>query len=149
MPRARKRNGQGSANRTDLRPAKVAVGPSEEYGQGARLEAAQRAVPMAAAAPPPPPGAGGEAGAQGPMPGSFGAFNRGTERPSEPMTAGMPMGAGPGPEALLMNQNQPDPDLALLRPILPTLELLASQPNASSAARNYVRRVRGAMPRQQ
>lgn len=45
-----------------------------------------------------------------------------------------------------MNQPGPDPDLEALRPYLPTLELLASQPNASPTARMFVRRLRGSMP---
>ena len=155
MPRTRSKRGgprQGQpgaayTNRQDLNEKPrlpVAAAAGQEYGARKAQEDAQRAMPMAAAPPPPTPGAAGPP--PGPAPGSFGPLTRPTERPNEPMTAGVPMGPGPGPEALQMNQG--DPDLALLRPYLPTLELLASQPNASSAARNFVRRVRGAMPPQ-
>jgi hypothetical protein len=34
------------------------------------------------------------------MPGTLGALDRPTERPGEPLTAGLPSGPGPGPEAL-------------------------------------------------
>jgi hypothetical protein len=34
------------------------------------------------------------------MPGGAGDLHRPTERPGEPVTAGAPIGAGPGPEAL-------------------------------------------------
>lgn len=53
-----------------------------EWGQKAALAAAEQAVPVADAP-------------ESPMP-----LLRPTERPEEPVTAGVPMGAGPGPEAL-------------------------------------------------
>lgn len=55
------------------------------------------------------PGFGGTQGLQAtppaarqetPIPGAGGAFARPTERPNEPITDGLPMGAGRGPEAL-------------------------------------------------
>jgi len=55
----------------------------QTYGEGARQQASQRMVP-----PGPPP-----TDAMGP-------FDGPTERPDEPVTAGLPMGPGPGPEAL-------------------------------------------------
>jgi hypothetical protein len=42
------------------------------------------------------------------VPGAFGAFNRDTENPLEPVTAGAPLGPGPGPEVL---PQQPSDDL--------------------------------------
>ncbi len=83
-------------NRSDLRnPAqKVAkmAATGQAYGEAGKQLAAQSAVPMGGspmeAAPPPP------------MPGQAGGLDRMTERPDEPLTAGMPFGAGPGPEAL-------------------------------------------------
>lgn len=156
MPRTRKRQGgpregqPGKAypNRSDLTAQKVAVAPGQTYGEGAAQERAQQALPMAGA-PAPPPGPAPGPGAMGPAPGAGGPFGRPTERPDEPSTTGLAMGPGAGPEALMMNRPEADPDLALLRAYLPTLERMASQPNASAAARNFVRRVRGAMPPQQ
>ena len=55
------------------------------------------------------------------------------------------MGPGAGPEALAMNRAGGNPDLEVMRPYLPALELMASQPNASPSARNFVRRLRGAL----
>lgn len=88
--------GQAYPNRTDLnqnrQPVQAAAG--QPYGQRGAQEAAQRAIPLPAAPPvqaSPPPG---------PAPGSFGAFNRPTEYPNEPLTAGLPIGPGPGPEVL-------------------------------------------------
>jgi hypothetical protein len=81
-------------NRTDLRnPAqKVAKMAAKGQAYGGKQLAAQSTVPMGAspmeAAPPPP------------MPGQAGGFDRMTERPNEPITTGMPFGAGAGQEAL-------------------------------------------------
>ena len=62
-------------------------------------------------------------------------------RPEEPVTAGMPFGAGPGgslPPAL------PDEDTQRrLRAYLPALIFAASQPEADPATRQYVRQLRG------
>jgi len=85
------------ANRTDLnnpanRVAKRVV-PGQTYGEGVRQMEAQRAVPIAA----PPTEMG--AAPQRPVPGTLGALTRRTERPMEPITAGAPFGAGPGPLA--------------------------------------------------
>ena len=66
-----------------------------------------------------------------------------TQRPEEPITAGIPMGAGPGPEVLGINTNQDtESDRARLISYLPALEAAASDPNSSQAFRNYVRMVR-------
>ena len=61
----------------------------QTYGQAAEQRRSQRAV-----RPGPPPTEQG-AGAPAPMP-----LTRPTERPNEPITAGAPIGAGPGMEAL-------------------------------------------------
>lgn len=58
--------------------------PNQEYGAQTAQREAQQAVPMGAApqvAPPP-------------------SLTAPTARPSEPVQAGLPTGAGPGPEAL-------------------------------------------------
>ena len=148
--------GKAYGQRTDLNMNRqaVATGPSQGYGQRAAQERAQQAVPLAAAPPTPTgapaggPGAGAPPAAFPPA-GSFGPLDRPTDRPDEPVTAGAPIGPGPGPEALSFTgaAGQPrDPDLESLRPYLPTLELLASMPNTSPTARNFVRRLRGSMP---
>ena len=130
-----------------MRAQKIAVPKSAEYGQGERLRQSQQAVPMAGAptVPAPPVGGGAPAAAPAMMAGELPDFTRPTERPGEPLTTGIPSGPGAGPEALTAN-TRPDPELEAMRPYLPTLELLASQPNASPTARAFVRRLRGSMP---
>lgn len=140
------RNGQtGRAypQRRDLTAQKIQVAGGQEYGKRQEQEEAQRALPMAGAPAPPAPPA--PSAGSGPLPGSFGPLTRPSERPGEPLTTGIPMGAGPGPEALSMSRFQANPDLEALAPYLPVLELMASQPNASPASRNLVRRLRGAL----
>lgn len=87
--------GKAYGNRTDLnenrQPIRVATG--QPYGARAEQVAAQQAVPLPAAPPvrvSPP----------GPALGSFGAFDRPTERPDEPWTAGLKVGPGAGPEVV-------------------------------------------------
>lgn len=98
--------GQAYSNRSDMRTQKVSVAPSAQYGQGAALQRAQQAVPMAGAPATPTPGAG-----QGPMgpPMTPPDLYRPTERPDEPMTHGLPVGPGAGPEALRMTTPAPNP----------------------------------------
>jgi hypothetical protein len=83
------------ANRTDLNNAanRVArsVAPGQTYGKATQQMEAQRAVPMGSSPT--------DAPVQRPTPGTLGSLTRRTERPSEPITAGAPFGAGPGPIA--------------------------------------------------
>ena len=67
-----------------------------------------------------------------------------TQRPEEPITSGIPMGAGPGPEVLGMNQPSADTDAdrQKLLSYLPALEAIAQSPSSSQSFRNYVRLLR-------
>lgn len=145
--RRRATPGKAYANRTDLgerRPLPVMTGPSQGYGQRVAQERAQQAVPMGPP-PAPPPAPAAPPVPAGPAPGERGDPLRPTERPAEPLTAGIDSGPGPGSE-VLEPPDGPDPDLLPMRDYLPTLELLANQPGSSVAVRNFVRRIRGAMP---
>ncbi len=152
IPRGGKRTGTpGTAypNRTDLsKPVPVQAATGQPYGAAKSQTDSQKVVPVAPPAPPAGggPPAQGTPAPQGPPPGGVGAFGRPTDRPGEPITAGLPTGAGPGPDALMFNQvsSQEDIDLKNLKPYLPVLELMASQPGASQATINFVRRLRGA-----
>lgn len=97
MPRGGPRNpnaGTKLTRRTDMldkpRNVPVATGPSEVYGQSTALREAQQQVPMARPSPP--------------------DLDAPTARPDEPITAGMPFGPGPGPEAIGMNPTRTTED---------------------------------------
>ena len=63
-----------------------------------------------------------------------------TQRPNEPITAGLPSGPGPGPEAI-------DPRLAetaQLKKWLPLLEPLLNQPDTPQSTKALVSYIRGA-----
>lgn len=105
--------GKAYQNRTDLSTSQGALPKatftSTSYGSSTALSQAQNALPVApqpgvAPAPGPsspagPPGAG-VGGNPTPAPGSFGDHLRPTEQPNVPVTAGLPFGPGPGPEAI-------------------------------------------------
>lgn len=83
MPSGGARTGSPGAaypNRADLRTQAVQVAPSTQYGRGARDRAAQESLPLPAV---PAPGQNSPG-----LP---------TQRPDEPVTAGLPFGPGPGP----------------------------------------------------
>ena len=113
MPRARQGGprvgtvGQSYPNRSDLaeaRPLPIARIPGQTYGAETAQAALQRVTPMGGTPVATAPGSSGPGAAPapaptGPAPGSL-PFLHPTNRPSEPVTAGLPRGPGPGPEAL-------------------------------------------------
>jgi hypothetical protein len=125
------------------RPPLNEPAPGRAYGERQKAERALQAVPIQPANQPVDFAQILEAAKRSPQP-NGGLLNQPTARPNEPVTAGLSTGPGPGPEVL----GPADPDLANLRPLLPVLVLMAAQPNASVSARNFVRRLRGAMPPQ-
>jgi hypothetical protein len=78
---------QAGKNRVAIQAA-----TGQTYGEAGKQMAAQRAVPMGGA-----PTDVAQTATPRPVPGTLGALTRPTERPTEPMTAGAPFGAGPGP----------------------------------------------------
>lgn len=153
MPRGGRRTGtpgKNYTNRTDLAmnrstlPVMAATG--QQYGKATAQREAQRALPMAAA-PLPATGGAPAVSRQVPqqMPGQVTPLDAPSQRPGEPVTAGVPVGAGPGPEVLgpLAQSEDGVEDLAMY---LPMLEFIASQPGTSAQTRNFVRRLRGAAP---
>ena len=95
------------------RKAKRTQAPSaptgQTYGEAGAQIAAQRAIPLPDTTALPPAAVMGN-----PTPaGSLGAFDRATERPGEPVTAGAPLGAGPGPDVLPPGVSANDPILYL------------------------------------
>lgn len=88
-------------NRTDLNQS-VRTAPSRRYGEAAASARAQEVLPLPQT---PAPGGGPTAAAGmpapvGPLPGDQ-PLARPSDRPNEPLTAGMAMGPGPGPSAAM------------------------------------------------
>lgn len=122
-PRGGPRQGQpGKAytNRSDLntapsQPVRVATG--QAYGVAGAQAASQQAVPLPQTPPPAvAPQSAHEAAAAFAMP-AFGAFDRPTERPDEPLTHGAPVGPGAGPEIMPGMGGAPTGMAGLLRTI--------------------------------
>lgn len=97
MPRGGRRRGvvgKTYGNRSDLNgpkppgtPLPVQAASGQPYGMRKQQEDAQRALPMSSGQPLPAP-------TQVP------SLSDPTTRPTEPVTAGLPVGPGPGPEVL-------------------------------------------------
>lgn len=108
------------------------------YGQGQQLMAQQQAAPMAATPKTSAPQISNLPQAT--------PLTAPTERPNEPVTTGIAMGPGAGPEALALPSNQDtDQDKQRLMSYLPALEAAALSPNSSQAFRNYVRVLRASL----
>jgi hypothetical protein len=141
-------------NRSDLRAPGNETVKGQPYGQRAQQQAAQQAIPLT----PPPTAVAPSAGPAPPTPGALGAPPQPTggvpaggppagmapgelkwlhpsDRPNEPVTAGLPSGPGPGPEALggigavAANMASTDSTAALITS-------LASRPTAGAVLRS-------------
>ena len=110
------RAGVSGPGKFAVRDDKLTMG-STGYGEGVETAAIQSGAPLAET-PDVRPARGGdirEAATQAPVTGLFAP----TERPNEPITAGIPMGAGPGPEALMMRQQMTEKYSDTLAKLLP------------------------------
>jgi hypothetical protein len=121
----------------DMRQAQRRLG-SIGYGEGADTAAIQAGAPLSAT--------GGAAGIQptpmqAPRP-KLVPIDAETQRPDEPITAGMPFGEGPGPEAL-PNFRQQEADVVMK--YLPSLNALAEEPDTPQSFRLFVRYLQGNM----
>jgi len=102
----------------DQSPAMMAargqVAKGQTYGKRKQQEDAMRAVPMA------PSPTGTPQPVRRPTPNAPESLTAPTARPMEPITAGAPFGAGPGPEAMGLPMIRPTEDAAVseLRQIL-------------------------------
>jgi hypothetical protein len=129
--------GKAYPNRTDLSVNKGPVpnqpypmSGSQGYGEQKAMMDSQRAMPVSSPAAPGPAGPPGmPVGQPGPAPGSWGAFNRPTERPNEPITHGLPNGPGGGPEVMTS---------PAVRPAMTLLQQMAAQPYASDELRTLL-----------
>lgn len=122
MPRRRPRTG----NRSDLTvapPQPVRAASGQQYGKRQQQEQAQRAIPLPQQQVPRLDLNAVLQSAQN-APAPAGLLAGPSDSPDEPVTAGLPFGAGPGPEALggaphvdelrALYQAYPNPDLLAL-----------------------------------
>lgn len=105
--------------------------PGQAYGAQADQVRQQQALPVATQPTPTP------AAAPMPAPTQVIPLDAPTQRPNEPVTSGIDLGPGaPAPQQQLIE----NPDL--IRQWMPMLERIASQPDASTQTRNFVRFLR-------
>lgn len=124
------------SRRTDGRQA-VRDLPNAGYGENAAFRAAEQSAPMAQA-----PGA--PALSLAPDTSGIVPLGAPTQRPSEPLTAGLSGGPGAGPSMPAQTAPQLTPDQRQrLISYLPALLFAASQPDASPSMRQFVRNLRG------
>lgn len=126
------------SRRTDGRQP-VQTLPDAKYGEQQAFQAAQQAAPMAA-------DAGGLATQPGApaLPDLSGVvpMDAGTQMPDQPITAGLPMGEGPGSSMAPQKPTITPEEANRLRSYIPTLVLLASRDDAGPATKQFVRQLR-------
>lgn len=131
------------SKRTDGGPAqKMRDIPSQGYGDASQFKALEQSAPMAAGDAPSPISGGGAP--SGPM--DVTPLSAPSTRPGEPVTAGAPMGAGPGLESLGLSNPEDQirqQDAQQLAQYLPVLEFVSNQPGATPSMRAMVRRLKG------
>lgn len=127
------------SRRTDTQPKRPM--PNAEYGEQQTFQDVQGGAPMAGNSL--MPGMGG--GAPGGAPPEVTPFGAPSNRPDEPVTAGIDMGAGAGSASLGMLDEkslQKRADTDQLIKYLPVFEFLANRPGASASLRNIVRNLK-------
>jgi hypothetical protein len=115
--------------------------PGMGYGQGQATMQQQEGAPMAG----PGPKAAAPKVASGMPMTEARPLNAPTDFPDENITTGAAIGNTPGPETLMMPEQQPvvnDPDLDLVREYFPVIELWASQIDTSQGTKDYVNYLR-------
>ena len=124
-----------------VRSDKLSMG-STGYGEGVETQALKSGAPLATTPDVRGARAGDvrEAAMQAPVTELFAE----TQRPDEPITAGVAQGAGPGPEALAINQIQQGESDIIAR-YMPALDAMASAPDAPQSFRIFVRSLQGNM----
>lgn len=113
--------------------------PSAGYGEGVETAAIQGGAPMAKT----PDVKGMSRTEMGMAPSQLGpvtSLYAPTERPDEPITSGIAMGPGPGPEVMGMSgAAQRDQDI--VAKYKPLLEIMAAMPDTPESFRIFVRNI--------
>ena len=133
----------GGSGNSGTQPAKAMTGG--QYGENKDMQELQTSAPMSASptfAATPSMGRPQSA----PTGQQIVPLDAPTQRPDEPVTTGIDMGAGAGSEVMYANdQTLAAEDRQRMITALPTLLLLAESPSASNAYRNYVRYLRSVL----
>jgi hypothetical protein len=118
--------------------------PNAKYGENAQFQSLQQGAPLAASgANPTAPPLDMSSLPPNPAAGNVVPFSAPSGRPSEPVTSGAALGAGPGPESLgIAPQQVEQKDMQDLAANMPIYEFLANLPNASPSARLLVNLLR-------
>lgn len=117
--------------------------PGMGYGQGQATMRQQEGAPMAGSTPTPKAPTPNVARSM-PMT-EVRPLTAPSDRPEEPITAGVDFGPGPGSESLMMPRQEEvinDPDLNLVREYFPVIELWAEQVDTSQGTKDYVNYLR-------
>lgn len=144
------------ANRADLTQPSAQAVPDQPYGVAAQQRQAMQAIPLPVqqqAAPSPASAPGGAASSPtpgvpsalpgAPMVGANGPLTRPTERPNEPVTHGLPMGPGAGPEALTGIGAAAREGVIEQGTLSHLLTNLAASPGATAAIKDLASRAQG------
>ena len=120
------------SRRTDGGPTQGAkyMAGSGKYGEGKALMEAQQSAPMSGGTPAPAPVA--VPAPQSPLQGLFAP----TQRPDEPVTAGVPVGPGESPVPI------PAGNYDMINKYMPALETMAAQPDAPETFKAFVNYVK-------
>jgi hypothetical protein len=115
---------------------------STAYGEGVETQAIKSGAPLSQTPNTRPARASDirEAAVQGPVTELYAP----SERPEEPITAGIDQGAGPGSEALMMNQMKQD-DKDIVAKYLPSLSSMASAQDTPESFRAFVSFLQGSL----
>ena len=121
--------------------------PSAGYGEGVQTQAIKQGAPMEKA-----PNVPAATGTEVKQAASKGApvtpLYAPSERPQEPVTTGIPLGAGAGPEVLGQNQTPAEDDTnfrANIQAYMPVLSYIASLPSTSPETRKAIRQLRDSL----
>lgn len=123
------------SRRTDGKSPSELVGNDGSYGSRSDMQQVQSGADMT------PDQASAPTLGGGPMPAArdLVPLDAETQNPDEPITAGVPVGAGVGPEAAGISTNMLAADMESLRGLIPSLEMMANQPGSNPSTRAFVR----------
>lgn len=132
MPRGGERlgtPGTSYTNRSDLQAQPIRTATGQSYGAAKAQADAQRAMPLAQVPTASPPGGAQQGSGTDPaaLHPAFGSLYGDTQRPDEPVTAGLPSGPGEGPSFGGLNDRDILAALARKYPGLPGLDRMIAE----------------------